>query len=149
MIELSFLLQFSEQTSYNSVMPAPGLSPNNLLQDVVNNYWQKEGDLAKYEKASANINLSSPGSSAYYAQAYANTSNASYVSSSFIRLKTLSLSYTFPRALLKKGALKRGKVFIQGQNLFTVSNFHALDPEANVFSLPPLLMITAGLNITL
>jgi hypothetical protein len=140
-IELSFLLQFSQQTSYNIVFFRPGEGPYNFPQEVVGNYWQQKGDLATYQKATTDY---SDGS-----KEFANASNAAYTSSSFIRLKTLSLSYSLPTFLLNKTRLKSGKLYIQGQNLATISSFKALDPEGRVTTLPPIQIITAGLEIKL
>jgi len=141
-VELSFFLYFSQQTSSNVVYFTPGSTPDNIPQEVVGNYWRHVGDKAKYQKATTDYSLLAGNS-------YTNSSNASYVSSSFVRLKTLLLSYTLPPALLKKVGLKAGKLFAEGQNLLTFSSFPALDPEAKTSSLPPIRMITAGVEIKL
>ena len=49
---------------------------------------------------------------------------------SFMRLKNLMLSYSLPSGVLKKTGFIRGlKFYVQGQNLFTFTNFSGLDPE--------------------
>ena len=49
---------------------------------------------------------------------------------SFLRLKNLMLSYSLPKTLLKKSGVIRGlRVYAQGQNLLTFTNFSGLDPE--------------------
>ena len=49
---------------------------------------------------------------------------------SFLRLKNLMLSYSLPKHLLKKTGFIRGlRVYAQGQNLLTFTNFSGLDPE--------------------
>ncbi len=49
---------------------------------------------------------------------------------SFLRLKNLMLSYSLPKNLLKKTGFIRGlRVYAQGQNLLTFTNFSGLDPE--------------------
>ena len=49
---------------------------------------------------------------------------------SFLRLKNLQLSYSFPAPLLKKSRIIRGlRVYGQAQNLLTFTNFSGLDPE--------------------
>ena len=49
---------------------------------------------------------------------------------SFLRLKNLNLSYSFPAELLKKTRIIRGlRVYAQAQNLLTFTNFSGLDPE--------------------
>ena len=49
---------------------------------------------------------------------------------SFLRLKNLMVSYSLPKNLLKKTGIIRGlRVYAQGQNLLTFTNFSGLDPE--------------------
>ena len=49
---------------------------------------------------------------------------------SFLRLKNLMLSYSLPKSVLKKTGFIRGlRVYAQGQNLLTFTNFSGLDPE--------------------
>lgn len=55
---------------------------------------------------------------------------------SFLRLKNVTLSYTFPKALMRKtDLLSRVRVFAQAQNLLTFTKFTGMDPEssANVY----------------
>ncbi len=55
---------------------------------------------------------------------------------SFMRLKNLSLAYTLPQSLLKKSKFfTSARLYIQGQNLWTITGFNGLDPEvaANVY----------------
>ena len=50
--------------------------------------------------------------------------------SSFLRLKTLEVSYTLPADLLKKFNVSRTRVFLSGSNLFTLSGIkRGYDPE--------------------
>ena len=49
---------------------------------------------------------------------------------SFLRLKNLMVSYSLPKNILKKTGFIRGlRVYAQGQNLLTFTNFSGLDPE--------------------
>ena len=49
---------------------------------------------------------------------------------SFLRLKNLMLSYSLPKSVLKKTGFIRGlRLYAQGQNLLTFTNFSGLDPE--------------------
>lgn len=55
---------------------------------------------------------------------------------SFLRLKNLTLSYSFPQSLLKKSHFfSTARIFAQGQNLLTFTKFTGLDPEgaSNVY----------------
>ncbi len=47
----------------------------------------------------------------------------------FLRLQSMTLSYQLPQSLLR-GA-RSGRVFITGQNLFTLTDYSGFDPEVN------------------
>ena len=51
---------------------------------------------------------------------------------SFLRLKTLSLSYTLPKNFVKSLGLTGANVFITGYDLFTITNYTGQDPEVNL-----------------
>lgn len=51
---------------------------------------------------------------------------------SFMRLKNLMVSYSFPQDLLKKtNFLSAARIYFQAQNLFTITKFSGLDPESS------------------
>jgi TonB-linked SusC/RagA family outer membrane protein len=50
---------------------------------------------------------------------------------SFMRIRNIQLSYNLPKAWLGK-TLSSAKVYLQGQNVFTVTNYSGLDPEVNL-----------------
>ena len=71
---------------------------------------------------------------------------------SFLRLKNLMLSYSLPSGLLKKTGFIRGlRIYAQGQNLLTFTNFSGLDPEGvfNVYAAqyPMSRQYTFGLDL--
>ena len=52
----------------------------------------------------------------------------------FVRLKMLQLSYTFPKKLLSKiGIIKNAKIFFTGRNLLTFTSYKGYDPEINSY----------------
>ena len=109
---------------------------------AVLNAWQKTGDITNIPKASSSL------SDTTYAS-YINGvfSSAVYGDASYVRLKNLALSYTFH----KKGNHPADiKVFVHAQNLFTFTGYKGLDSETkSAVSLPPLKVITLGINFTL
>ena len=50
---------------------------------------------------------------------------------SFIRLKTLSVGYTFPRSVLRKMHFDTMRVYLSAENLFTITNYSGPDPEVS------------------
>ena len=72
---------------------------------------------------------------------------------SYLRLKNLQLSYNVPASFLKSGVVKRLKVFVNAQNLFTFSPMKDFDPEKNLkgsnwYAYPSVRTYTAGVNVT-
>jgi hypothetical protein len=63
-------------------------------------------------------------------------------------MKSASIYYTIP--YLKK-VFSRGRIFIQGQNLFTISKYIGFDPEAasSGVIVPPLRTFIAGVHLNL
>ena len=47
----------------------------------------------------------------------------------YLRLRNLSLGYTFPKKMMDKMGVDRLRFYIQGQNLFTITKYTGLDPE--------------------
>jgi TonB-linked SusC/RagA family outer membrane protein len=50
---------------------------------------------------------------------------------SFLRLKTLTFGYTFPSAVARKIGMNKLRIYAQGTNVFTFTNYGGLDPEVS------------------
>ncbi len=50
---------------------------------------------------------------------------------SFLRLKTLQLSYTLPKSVSQRLTLNNLELYVQGTNLFTLTKYKGLDPEVS------------------
>jgi TonB-linked SusC/RagA family outer membrane protein len=143
-IELSALIQFVKQKGANNRFgPA---SPGSITNQSVTylNRWEKSGDISNVQKVTRNFDeFFNPYNGAL-------NSSAAYSDASYIRLKTASLSYTLPSNWMRKAHMNTLKIFIQGQNIFTITNFDGTDPETQVLIyLPTLRMYTLGFNLTL
>lgn len=53
---------------------------------------------------------------------------------SFVRLKNLKIGYTLPQNLADKLSLKRTYIYLQAQNLFTITGYEGIDPEVGLQS---------------
>lgn len=51
---------------------------------------------------------------------------------SYLRLKTVTLGYTFPKALIAKAKLSNARVYVAAQNLWTWTSYSGYDPEVSV-----------------
>lgn len=49
---------------------------------------------------------------------------------SFIRMKNITLGYTFKPDLLKKVRISSARVYASAQNLFLITSYSGLDPES-------------------
>jgi len=78
---------------------------------------------------------------------------------SFLRLKTVSLGYTFSNSFLKPLNIKSARVYLSGQNLYTLTNYSGADPEVSVrnsaltpgldwSAYPRARTITMGVNVS-
>jgi len=54
---------------------------------------------------------------------------------SYIRIKTLTLSYDLPDKLTKSIRMKKVKVYVTAQNLYTITNYSGFDPEVGSFGM--------------
>lgn len=78
---------------------------------------------------------------------------------SFLRLRSLTLSYTFPEKISRRLAMKSLRVYFQGDNLWLATRYSGWDPEVSNnldprfmgvdnFSVPQPRMFCFGLNVT-
>ena len=72
-------------------------------------------------------------------------SNGYIKDASFARLRNIELSWQLPTQWMKNLAIKYSRLYIQAQNLFTITGYKGFDPETrNISTLPPLRTIAAG-----
>ena len=105
--------------------------------------WQEPGNetlTQKFSTTSTNNSLNSTANVLY--------GNISVVDASFIRLRNVSLGWSFPKKLLSALKINNASLSLQGQNLFTITNYVGLDPETQSTVLPPLRTIMMGINVT-
>ncbi|MCU4175318.1 SusC/RagA family TonB-linked outer membrane protein [Carboxylicivirga sp. N1Y90] len=121
--------------------------PKNQLLSV-NQRWRNSGDQSDIPRAS-----------------WGNTDNSRISTrfiedASYMRIKTLTLSYDLPHKLLSKVKIGGIKVYATGENLFTFTNYSGFDPEVNAYggsnvykgidygTYPQTRNIIFGLNVT-
>jgi hypothetical protein len=113
----------------------------NYPKDIADKRWMKDGDITDVPKASA-------GAAALVSQGQFTNSTGAYSNATYARLQNLSISYRLPGKLIQRARMTGLSVYAAGQNLYTISKYHNLDPE-NMFAgrTPPLRVYTVGLNI--
>lgn len=85
---------------------------------------------------------------------FTSSSSRWLVNRSFLRLKTVTLSYTLPQRWIHFATLKDANIFIQGENLLTFSHQQGLDPEQPIsgvvsYRYPAMKTFSFGINVTL
>ncbi|UVD79119.1 SusC/RagA family TonB-linked outer membrane protein [Myroides albus] len=137
---LDFLFYFIKRDNYNIDMyyNSPGAAMLNLPA-VMSDYHSSSNPNATYMPAiynNPNNNLQMT-----YKESTAVISDAS-----FIRLKNVALAYYLKIPKLKMESLK---LYVQGQNLWTITSYKGMDPEFVSFGyLPPLRTISFGAQLT-
>jgi hypothetical protein len=114
--------------------------------------WTAPGDNSVYPGATT------IGTSPYYNY---NSSDANWGDASFIKLKTVNLSYTLPKSWVRSISLSNLTVFARGENLVTwAKQKYTYDPETTVsgaapglgtgqyIAMPQLRTMVMGLNCT-
>ncbi len=141
---LDFLFQYVHQTGQNAlyVMGNPGTFNKNQFVSVLGR-WQSKGEVTNIQRFNSTNSVS-------YLITDIRSSNAGYSDNSYLRLKNLSLSWNLAPAWLHPMHLQAVRVYVQGQNLLTFTKYKGLDPEnTTVSSLPPLRMVTGGIQVNL
>lgn len=118
---------------------------NAVLKEYAENRWTGPGSTNKYPRPiDGDINN-------------ARNSDRWLEDGSFIRMRTLTLSYNFPKQLLGKYRVKGLRAFLQGDNLFLITNYPGWDPQVSnnmdprffsvdTFNVPQPRTFTVGLN---
>jgi hypothetical protein len=143
---LDFTFRFIKQIGKNAFgqqlgLPT-GLSQLNVLTDQLAR-WQKPGDITNIQRYGSSFALFTPLSNAL-------RSTAAYGDASYIRFQNLSFGYQFPKSVVQALKIQNLRVYVQGDNLLTISKYGNLDPEnQSGYTLPLLRTFTTGLQITL
>lgn len=136
--DLSILVQFVKQKNrnYNSIMAVPG-GMNNLPVEALN-VWSAENPTGFYMPYHSGVNTS---------HNLFQNSDAAVSDASFIRLKNVQLGYRIP---LKHSFFKNVKIYFQGQNLVTWTQYFGIDPEFLFMGfLPPQRTFSFGVEFNL
>lgn len=93
--------------------------------------WQQKGDVTDIPRMTTySGNPAANNSPANnYGGNVANLSSRYLEDGSFIRLKTVTLSYNFPANTVRSIGFSGIRVYVQATNLFTITRYRGLDPE--------------------
>src|SRR5690606_22496341 len=123
-INLSFF--FYAQTGarlYNqtmSLIDSDGLRYGwNYYKDADKDYWREPGQQASRPKPVLGGNKNSASASTRWIE-----------KNDYIRLRNITVSYSLPRDFISNASFNSVRVFVQGTNLLTITNYSGVDPEA-------------------
>ncbi|MCX2838375.1 hypothetical protein OQ279_09440 [Salinimicrobium sp. MT39] len=113
---LQFLMDFTKQKGYFDLFEYGDLG-NQASVDFIE--LEESGD---YQRISQSYEASEAFSNVLF-------SNLPIVDASYVRLRSLSFAYDFPSSFMVPIGLSDAKIFLNGQNLYTITKFKGLDPE--------------------
>lgn len=137
----SFLFQFVKQRNwnYNRQMLIPGNMNNQPLE--VLDAWSPSNPTGTYMQYSTGTVAQKNTLHSLF-----QNSTAAVGYASFIRLKNVQLNYSIP---VQKFGIREAVIYVQGQNLLTITDYFGLDPEFVVTGfLPPLKTYSLGFQLT-
>lgn len=75
-------------------------------------------------------------------------SSLSYQDASYIRLRNLSLGYSFPKKMIEPIGISKLKVYFTATNLWTLTDYLSYSPEVSAGGYPEPKTFVAGLNVS-
>ncbi|OQP52022.1 hypothetical protein A4H97_25745 [Niastella yeongjuensis] len=148
--QLDVFLEFRKQRAYgylysiynNGYLLKPGTMSVNQPTLVLDR-WQLHPDQATVQKLTTGGNDEINNASNNFIVSDGTIDNAF-----FCRVRNIELSWRLPTQWLRCVSLKNCRVYLQTQNLFTITPYKGTDPETrNMLTLPPLRTITGGIEI--
>jgi TonB-linked SusC/RagA family outer membrane protein len=123
-IDFTFRKQIAPNLYYQFAANAGKFNQNiPYSAELIDNRWRKPGDIATYPAATTGVRGDNPW--AYIAQ-----SDFAFTDGSYIRLNNVHIAYPLPEAWVRKIRLKNLAVSLSAHNLFTISPYKGLDPQA-------------------
>ena len=121
---------------------SPGEMGNigNYLLEMYNDRWTVENPSSVHPRIANRSDQYFSGNNTYW-----------FRSTDYIRLKNLEVGYTLPEKLFKKAGMTSMRLYFNGLNLFTISDFNTFDPESSSATgqyYPQQRIINAGLTVT-
>jgi TonB-linked SusC/RagA family outer membrane protein len=137
--EFSFLFQFVNQRQSNYLSLGTGYpgTMNNKPVELLD-VWSEDNPNGRYMPYTTGANQQWNELLSRFMSSTAAVSDAS-----FIRLKNIQLSYRLP----VNKHLQDIQLFVQGQNLWTFTDYFGLDPEGRINWLPPLKTYSFGVQL--
>ena len=92
----------------------------NRSTEMLYDSWKKQGDVAKLPRLNSG-DATSQQISSYFLE-----------DGSYLRLKNVQLTYSIPANIMKKVKMGSAQIYVQGQNILTMTKYTGLDPDINL-----------------
>ncbi|MBQ9230313.1 MAG: TonB-dependent receptor [Prevotella sp.] len=122
----------------------------NFTEYVYENRWQKPGDITDVPRLNVGYGLGTESS-------LANSASSRFLmNGNYVKLRNITLGYTFPSSLTEKIYISRLRVYVQADNLYTwgASDYRGLDPASvgangvQWWNFPQSRNVVFGLNVS-
>ncbi|MDF1571226.1 MAG: TonB-dependent receptor [Bacteroidales bacterium] len=116
-------------------------SNNQLIEAYADSYWSEEN---------RDVYALWPRLSTYVINNNNRTSTKFMADGSFLRLKSLEIGYSLPRRIVEKVKMTQARFYVNGTNLWTLSNFNLWDPEmgGNGLGYPIQMVVNGGIQLS-
>jgi TonB-linked SusC/RagA family outer membrane protein len=150
-VDFSLFLQYSygnEMINFgNTTLLNSGEDINNNQSRTALQRWKEEGDIVSIPKYEFGNTINNRFSSRFVEDA------------SYLRIKNVTIGYTFSQQLISKLRLRNLRLYASGTNVWTLTNYSGADPEVNsldgsttaqgldLYTFPQVRTILVGLNL--
>ncbi|HEV3326788.1 MAG TPA: TonB-dependent receptor [Puia sp.] len=112
------IFNFAE-SSLESFQNRSFVGVENVSETYLQNAWTPENGSNKYARITANDDAIG-----------SNVASSAYVENgSYLKVKNLTVGYTFPARMIDRAFLSKLRLYVSTQNLFTITGYKGLDPE--------------------
>ena len=143
-VDLSLFFQGAALSSLNTIgfQTVPFWSNNsNSAYEYYNNRWTADNQNAQYPRATQSPTANNTQTSDFWMK-----------NTGYLRLKTIVLGYTLPSSFTQQLKIKKIRLYLSGQNVFTISKLDYMDPEIGYSGIetayPTQKVFTVSLNAT-
>ena len=112
-------MELNSSTTGNGQPTSPRHFKTEKARPLLYDSWTPERPNARTPIATSISNLSTnQGANSYYVE-----------DGSYLRARNIQLGYTIPSLSVKKLGIESVRIYLQGVNLFTATNYDGIDPE--------------------
>lgn len=127
---------YTISTSLASIYQPLYNGDKNISKHYLENYWTPADTRARYPRLTTLDNKNNYLPSSLWTE-----------SGWFLKLREMELYYNLPHGIVDKWKLENVRIFMRGNNLFSIDDVKILDPEAVSFAYPTARTYSIGVNV--